>query len=101
VEINGHEKPDKVQLGVTYDSGAMVQVGLSNPAIIFMDLKDSSIYPELSPEEFQTALVEKVHTPMHYGIRILYERSTIKKVTIRYKYLGFTKVKNITKWFEK
>lgn len=36
---------------------------------------------------------------MQYGLRIRYEKQPIRSVTIRYKYLGFTKVKTITRWF--
>lgn len=36
---------------------------------------------------------------MQYGLRIRYEKQPIQSVTIRYKYLGFTKVKTITRWF--
>jgi hypothetical protein len=100
VNINGDDKPDKVQLGVTYDSGHMVQVlSFPVPAIVFMDLKASSIFPELTEEEFNAAMEKKVHTPMEYGLRIRYEKKSIQSVTIKYKYLGFTKVKKITRWF--
>lgn len=45
---------DTVQLGVTYDSAAMVQV-LPNPdpAIKFTDVHASSIYPKLSLKQLQ------------------------------------------------
>ena len=100
VMINGDDTPDMVQLGVTYDSGAMVQVLPNpNPAIKFTDIHASSIYPKLSLKEFRAALEKKVQTPMQYGLRIRYENQLIHSVTIRYKYLGFKKVKTITKWF--
>ncbi|WP_261304351.1 hypothetical protein [Paenibacillus andongensis] len=100
VMINGDNTPDTVQLGVTYDSAAMVQV-LSNPdpALKFTDIHASSIYPKLSLKEFHAALEKKVQTPMQYGLRFRYEKQPIQSVTIRYKYLGFTKVKTITRWF--
>lgn len=99
VMINGDNTPDMVQLGVTYDSGAMVQVLPDpNPAIKFIDIHASSIYPKLSLKEFHAALEKKVQTPMQYGLRIRYEKQPIQSVTIRYKYLGFKKVKTITKW---
>jgi hypothetical protein len=100
VKINGDDTPDTTQLGVSYDSAAMVQVlPNSGPAIKFMDVKASSIYPKLSLNEFHVALEKKVHTPMQYGLRIRYEKQPIESVTIEYKYIGFTKAKTITRWF--
>lgn len=100
VKINGEDTPDTTQLGVSYDSTAMVQVlPYSDPAIKFMDVKASSIYPKLTVKESHEALVKKVHTPMQYGLRIRYAKQPIESVTIEYKYLGFTKVKTITRWF--
>lgn len=100
VRINGGDAPDLVQLGVAYDSGHMVQI-LPNPdpSIEFMDIHASSIYPKLSIEEFHEAIKKKVHTPMQYGLRFRYNKKSIQSVTIKYKYLGFTKVKKITNWF--
>jgi len=65
-----------------------------------MELSASSIYPALSLGEIQAALEKKEHTPMQYGLRIRYEHQPIQNVTITYKYLGFTKTKSITKWFD-
>ncbi|KRF13669.1 hypothetical protein [Paenibacillus sp. Soil787] len=99
VKTNG-ETPATVQLGVSYDSAALVQVlPDSDQAIKFMDIRAASIYPKLSVKEFHEALEKKVHTPIHYGLRIRYDKQPIERVTIRYKYLGFTKVKIITRWF--
>lgn len=69
------------------------------PATQFMDLTASSIYPELSGDKAQAALQRKEHTPMQYGLRLHYENQPIQSITIKYKYLGFKKMKNITRWF--
>lgn len=100
VKINGGDASDMVQLGVTYDSPQMVQILPDpDPSIEFMDIHASSIYPKLSIEEFHEAIKKKVHTPMQYGLRFRYNKKSIQSVTIKYKYLGFTKVKKITNWF--
>ncbi|OME86284.1 hypothetical protein BK120_10030 [Paenibacillus sp. FSL A5-0031] len=101
VSVNGEDRSDDVQLGISYDSTHMVQVLPSlDPATQFMELSASSIYPALSRGEIQAALERKEHTPMQYGLRIRYEHQPIQNVTITYKYLGFTKTKSITNWFE-
>lgn len=100
VKINGEDQSDLAQLGIAYDSGRMVQVlPTHDPDLQFMDLKASSIYPALSQDEFKAALAKKEHTPMQYGLRLRYDNQSIQNVTIKYKYFGFTKEKNITKWF--
>jgi hypothetical protein len=96
VKINGEDPLDPVQLGITYDSGQLVQI-LPNPVpeIKFMNLKAASIAPKLTQKEFYAALEKKVHTPTHYGLRIFNENKPIQSVTIHYKYLGLTKTKKI------
>lgn len=102
VEVNGQTPPTPVSLGIAYDTGQFVQVLPDpHPHIRFMDLQASPIYPKPSPEEMKEALNKQENTPIHYGIRIIYdEEQPIRSVTIRYKYLGFTKTAKITKWFE-
>jgi hypothetical protein len=85
VKVNGEDRSDVVQLGISYDSGHTVLVLSSpDPATQFMDLSASSIYPALSQEEFHAALEKKEHTPMQYGLRIRYENQPIQNVTITY-----------------
>jgi hypothetical protein len=94
--------PALVQLGITYDSHHLVQFlgEQSDPATKLMDLLDSSIQPQLSAEEIQTILVSKANskkrTPIHYGVVVRYDKESLQDMTIRYTYLGFTKVKRIT-----
>jgi len=79
VMINGDDTPDMVQLGVTYDSGAMVQVLPDpHPAIKFTDIHTSSIYPELSLKEFHAALEKKIQTPMQYGYASVMKNNRFK-----------------------
>ncbi|MGM0881276.1 MAG: hypothetical protein ACQEXQ_09555 [Bacillota bacterium] len=99
VKINDNETPHLVQLGVTYDAPNIVQILPDEPAIEFMDINASSIFPKLTTEEFQAAIKKKEHTPMQYGIRIRHGEK-IESVTIKYKYFGFTKTKKITSWFQ-
>ncbi|MCM3630616.1 hypothetical protein M3194_25115 [Paenibacillus glycanilyticus] len=101
VTIGGPPDPGPVQLGITYDSGQIVQVLPEPvPAIEYMGIHDSSIYPALSDAEFRKAVAMKTHTPIHYGIRFAANRGPIHSVTVKYKYLGFTKKLTITNWFD-
>lgn len=97
VKINGEDASDLVQLGITYDSGQMVQILPDpHPEIKFMNINASAIFPKLTQKEFYAALEKKVHTPMQYGLRIFNKNKPINSVTIRYKYLGFIKTKKLT-----
>lgn len=102
VTVNGKMKPDFVQLGITYNSDHMVQyVGEETfPATKFMDLHTESIHPKLSDQKVRTIFENKAksnqRTPIHYGIAVRFDQHPLKKVTIRYKYLGLTKEKHIT-----
>lgn len=104
VTVNGKRKPDLAQLGITYDSGHLVQYmgDQTDPATKFMNLHDASIFPQLSDEKIQALLASKPNsnkpTPVHYGIIVRYDQEPLQDVTIRYTYLGFTKVKRVTKW---
>lgn len=106
VTVNGKKMPDHVQLGITYDSGHLVQFlgDQTDPATKLMDLDDASIQPQLSKQEIRTVLASKVNsnksTPIHYGIVVRYDEEPLQEVTIRYTYLGLTKEKRVTKWFD-
>lgn len=106
VTVNGGNIPDLVQLGITYNSGHLVQYWgeQTDPATKIMDLHEASIHPKLSPEEIQNVFANletsKTQTPIHYGVVVRYDKEPIQEVTIRYTYLRFTKEKRITKWFD-
>ncbi|NIK70602.1 hypothetical protein [Paenibacillus sp. BK720] len=101
VTINGTSPSGPVQLGITYDSGQFVQVMPEPvPEIEFMGIHDSSIYPALSGHELTKAINKKAHTPILYGIRFSAEEGTVQSVTVKYKYLGFTKKLTVTRWFD-
>ena len=106
VTVNGEKMPDLVQLGITYDSSHLVQFlgEQTDPATKLMDLHDASIQPQLSAEEIQTILVSKANskkrTPIYYGVVVRYDKESLQDMTIRYTYLGFTKVKRIIKGFD-
>ncbi|MBP3962813.1 hypothetical protein [Paenibacillus lignilyticus] len=98
VTVNGKQVPDSAQLGITYDSNHLVQFAgdQTDPATKVMDLHDASIAPQLFGEEVHAVLTGKEssghRTPIHYGIIIKFSEEAIQEVTIRYRYLGFTKV---------
>jgi hypothetical protein len=99
VKVNDRETPDLIQLVIAYDSKQTVQIlSEPEPAIEFMDIKASPIFPALSPEMAQTAIKKKAHTPIHYGLRVRAD-SKIKSVILKYKYLGLVKTQIITRWF--
>jgi hypothetical protein len=105
VTVNGKMKPDLVQLGITYNSGHQVQFmgEQTDPATKFMDLHTESIHPQLSEQKIRTIIENKTKsnqkTPIHFGIAVRFDQQPLQEVTIRYKYLGLTKEKHITKWF--
>ncbi|MDQ0875882.1 hypothetical protein QFZ77_004541 [Paenibacillus sp. V4I3] len=106
VTVNSEKMPNRVQLGITYNSGRLVQFlgDQTDPATKLMDLHDASIQSQLSDQEIRTILASKVNsnkqTPIHYGVVVRYDEEPLQEVTIRYTYLGFTKVKRVTKWFD-
>ncbi|REK75090.1 hypothetical protein [Paenibacillus paeoniae] len=103
VTVNGEKIPDNVQLGITFDSGRLVQYlgDETYPATKMMNLHDASILPQLPVQEIGAIIASEVkkHTPIHYGIVVRYDQEAIQEMTIRFTYLGFTKTKRITKWF--
>ena len=106
VTVNGAATPDFVRLGIAFDTGRMVQYmgAETDPNTKLMDLSAAVIQPRLSAGEMQSILAGKLNTkeptPIHYGIVVRYDKAPIREVTIRYRYLGFTKVKRITEWFD-
>ncbi|TLS50786.1 hypothetical protein FE782_19000 [Paenibacillus antri] len=106
VTVNGGTVPDRIQLGITYDSNRLVQFlgEQTDPATTLMGLHDASIQPQLSAEEIRTIVARKTNsekrTPIHYGLVVRYDQGAVQEMTIRYTYLGFAKVKRITQWFE-
>lgn len=106
VTVNGGTAPDQIQLGITYDSNRLVQFfgEQTDPATKLMGLHDASIRPHRSAEEIRTILARNANsekrTPIHYGIVVRYDEGAVQEMTIRYTYLGFTKVKRIARWFD-
>ncbi|HZG84102.1 hypothetical protein [Paenibacillus sp.] len=106
VKVNGAAIPDHVQLGITFNSSRLVQFlgAETDPNTKVMDLNAASIRPQLSATDMQTIFAGKMNskklTPIHYGVIVRYDKEPIQEVTIRYSYLGFTKVKRITHWFD-
>ncbi|WP_426454000.1 hypothetical protein ACP26L_16135 [Paenibacillus sp. S-38] len=100
VTVNGTEAPDLAQLGISYDSAHLVQVMPEpEPAIRFMELNAAPINPKLTPEQMREALELKFNTPISYGLRLRLDEAPITRVTVRYRYLGFSKTAVITRWF--
>ncbi|RAP77225.1 hypothetical protein [Paenibacillus montanisoli] len=101
VTVNDRKKPDLVQLGITYNSSHLVQFmgNQTDPATKIMDLQDAPIHPQLSAKKIRAVLASNVNsnksTPIHYGIVVRYDQEPLQEVTIRYDYLGFTKVKHV------
>ncbi|SDX05341.1 hypothetical protein [Paenibacillus sp. CF384] len=106
VTVNGKMKPDLVQLGISYNTGHQVQFmgEKTDPATTFMDVHNQSIRPQLSSQKIRTIIENKANsnqkTPIYYGIAIRFDQQPLEEVTIRYTYLGLTKEKHITRWFE-
>ncbi|WP_168118635.1 hypothetical protein [Paenibacillus sp. HB172176] len=106
ISVNGGKQPDFAKLGITYDSEQTVQYfgDQTDPATEIMELHEAAIEPQLSREEkqavFASNATSKQHTPIHYGVVVQYDKEPIREVTIRYTYLGFTKEKRITNWFD-
>lgn len=106
VTVNGGQTPDYVQLGIAYNSNSLIQYAedKTDPSIKMIDLHDASIEPQLSPAKVQAIIFNKEKakkpTPIHYGIVVRHLKEPLREVTIRYTYLGFTKVKRITHWFD-
>jgi len=106
VTVNNGMKPDFAQLGVTYDSGHLVQYmgDQTDPNTKFMDFHEFSIQPRLTEQELRNIFANKENakkpTPIYYGVAIRYDSAPVKEVTVKYSYLGLTKTKEITRWFE-
>lgn len=96
--VNDGERPD-MQLGVSFSSMQMVQAGIDDPAVVFMELDAMPIRPKLSPEAMTEAVQEKDGSiPTLYGLRFAYA-GQVESVTIKYRVLGMVKTKKVTRWF--
>jgi len=90
VLVNGYEKPERVELGVSR-SLHMVD-GSDDPDITYHDLNAFLIKPEPSLEERdkiqsqQQQSGKKEHI-FHYGVRV-YPIKPLETITIKYSYLG-------------
>lgn len=102
VTVNGESTTEPVYLGISFDTNSYVAMSPDpDPNIQFMNIVDHPIYTQLTGKDADEAIKRKQHTPIHYGIRIVNNTSKpMKYITIRYKYLGFTKTKTITRWFD-
>ena len=96
VYINGEASHETIDLGISFDTGHIVQAGTTNPNTLFFPLQEQSVKPKLSNEEIDEALKKKEMTPIDYAIRIKDFTGTIEIMTIKYNYFGFT----VTKQFE-
>lgn len=97
--VNDGDQPEVLQLGASFNSGHLVQAGIDDPAIVFMDLGALPIRPKLSPEALQEAIRNKDEKiPTLYGLHVVYQ-GQVESVTIKYKYLGMVKTKRIVNWF--
>lgn len=97
--VNDGEQPEVLQLGASFNSGHLVQAGVDDPAIVFMELGAMPIRPKLSPEALQEAIHNKdAQIPTLYGLHFAYQ-GKVESVTIKYKYLGVLKTKRISRWF--
>ncbi len=93
VTVNGSHLPDVAQLGITYDSGHIVQYMGENtdPATKFMELDEAAIHPRLKAEKVQQVIQQKANTPIHYGVLVRYDKEPVLEIAIHYTYMGFNK----------
>ncbi|WP_078548599.1 hypothetical protein [Litchfieldia alkalitelluris] len=100
VTINNNKTPDSLELGISYDTGHLVQSGLDHPLIRFTEIDEKYIFPSLSPQESMKAIERKEMTPIHYGIKVEFHDELMESMTIKYYYFGFpvTKKYSLERW---
>ncbi len=101
VIVNGRHTPRSIDLGIGYSS---LHVGLDteDEFVKFVPLDTEKIQPKLSYDMLQEQIQMLVHEnykmsellPTNYGIRIVNDIK-IDSVTIKYKFLGFTLVREL------
>jgi hypothetical protein len=89
VTLNHMKQPEELALGISYDSGHLVQSGTDDPMIQFMKIDAASVNPKLNKKEINEAINRKEKTPINYGIKVVYDKEPIKSLTIKYLYFGF------------
>lgn len=97
VTVNGGHIPDVAQLGITYDSGHIVQYmgERTDPATTFMELDAAAIHPRLKTKEVQQVIQAKKNTPIHYGVLVKYDKEPVREIFIHYTYMGFAKTLHV------
>jgi hypothetical protein len=100
VTLNHRKHPKELALGISYDTGHLVQSGIDNPMIKFMKINAAPINPKLNSKEITEAIKRKEMTPIYYGIKVEFYNDPIKSMTVKYKYFGFpvTKKYNLELW---
>ncbi|WNB90967.1 hypothetical protein [Bacillus sp. NEB1478] len=100
VTLNHSKQPKELALGISYDTGHLLQSGIDNPMIKFMKVDSAPIIPKLNKKEITDAINRKENTPIYYGIKVESYKEPIKSMTVKYKYFGFlvTKKYNLESW---
>lgn len=100
VTLNNGKQPKELALGISYDTGHLVQIGTDDPMIKFMKVDAAPIKPNLNNKEISEAIKRKENTPIYYGIKVEFHNEPIKSMTVKYKYFGFsvTKKYNLELW---
>ncbi|WP_028558935.1 hypothetical protein [Paenibacillus pinihumi] len=84
----GGKLHDEAMVGISFDTGQLVQSGTQNPGIQFFPLNQAVIRPALSTEEVFVAMSKKEMTPIHYGVRVECNNEEMKTLTFTYSYYG-------------
>ena len=100
VTLNHRKQPNELALGISYDTGKLVQSDTDNPMIKFMKIDAAPINPKLNKKEITKAINRKEKTPIYYGIRVVFYKEPIKSMSVKYNYFGFqvTKKYNLELW---
>ena len=56
VTLNHRRQPKEIALGISYDTGHLVQSGIDNPMIKFMKIDAAPINPKLNKKEITEAI---------------------------------------------
>lgn len=88
VKLNG-KLHEEAMLGMSIDTGQLVQSGTDNKGIQFFPLSEYVIRPRIPGDQVTEVIKKQEGTPIHYGILVERDEETIEQLTLTYSFYGF------------
>ncbi|GAA0134915.1 hypothetical protein YSY43_17550 [Paenibacillus sp. YSY-4.3] len=95
VTVNNEKQPEQLNLVMSY-TGQLVSAGIEDDTQArFVGIDEGFIHPKLSENELKELINHNEKgLPLHYGVLII-NKEDIESISIKYKYLGISKTKNV------